>query len=76
MAYRVPQSAEPRGFPKAASLAAREGGPEHPLLLSTGVQIPNSAVETQRLPKETLSPALKKLNPLLGAFLHVPAAEQ
>ena len=73
MAYCISQSAEPWGFPKAASLEVWEGGAEHP---SEGVQISNSATETQRLPKESLSPALKKLHPLLGAFLNVPAAEQ
>lgn len=77
MAYCISQAAELPGFPKVASLRMKEqGGAEHPLLLSKGVQIFNSAMETQRLPKESLSPTFKKLNPLLGAFLNVPAAEQ
>lgn len=53
-----------------------ERGAEHPLLPIRGVQISNSAMETQRLPKGCFSPALKKLHPLLGASLYVPGAEQ
>lgn len=76
MAYCISQSAEPRRFPKAASLGVGERGAEHPLLPIRGVQISNSATETQRVPEECFFPALKKLHPLLGASLNVPGAEQ
>lgn len=70
------QSAEPWVFPKAALLDGQEEGSDQSLLPIRGLKISNLAMETLRLPKESLSPALKSLHPLLGACFNVSAAEQ